>query len=145
VAVVAGLVFASGPLGTALGAAVFGRLVSQERRLRWMGSLAMLTCAILILCLLRPDLPVSLAIFVISGAGGCYQLAANAAFVAAVPNDRRSQAFGLANGGMQVAQGLWFVLAGAAAEVLGPPAAIALSGAIGVAIAAVLSVAWYRR
>jgi predicted MFS family arabinose efflux permease len=145
VAVAAGLVFASGPLGTALGAAVFARLVSQERRLHWMGSLAILTCAVLILCLLRPDLPISLVIFVISGACGCYQLAANAAFVAAVPHDRRSQAFGLANGGMQVAQGLWFVLAGAAAEVLGTSAAIALSGAIGVVIAAMLCVAWYRR
>jgi MFS family permease len=144
-AVAAGFVFASGPLGTALGAAVFGRLVSQKRRLRWMGPLAILTCATLILCLLRPDLPVSLAIFVISGACGCYQLAANAAFVAAVPNDRRSQAFGLANGGMQVSQGLWFVLAGAVAEAVGPTTAIALSGAIGVVIAAVLSVAWHRR
>jgi MFS family permease len=144
-AVAAGLVFASGPLGTALGAAVFGRLVSQERRLRWMGSLAIGTCGTLILCLLRPDLPVSLAIFVISGACGCYQLAANAAFVGAVPNDRRSQAFGLANGGMQVSQGLWFVLAGAIAEAVGPATAIALSGVIGMVIAAVLSVAWYRR
>jgi MFS family permease len=143
-AVAAGLVFASGPLGTALGATAFGRLVSPARRLNVMGSLAVLACGTLVLCIARPDLPVSLAIFVISGACACYQLAANAAFVADVPNSRRSQAFGLANGGMQVGQGLWFVVAGAAAEAANPAVAIALSGAIGAVLAVMLSVAWYR-
>jgi MFS family permease len=143
-AVAAGLVFASGPFGTALGAIAFGRLVHPDVRLRWMGPLAVVACATLALCQLRPDLPISLLIFALSGACASYQLAANAAFVAAVPNERRSQAFGLANGGMQVGQGLWFILAGAVAEALGPSAAIAVSGALGAVLAALLCISWYR-
>jgi hypothetical protein len=48
----------------------------------------------------------SLVITAASGACVSYQLAANAGFVAAVPAGRRGQAFGLANGGMQVTQDL---------------------------------------
>lgn len=144
-AVAAGLVFASGPLGTALGAVVFGRYVSSARRLSLMGSLAVMACGTLVLCVVRPNLAISLLIFVVSGACACYQLAANAAFVANVPDSRRSQAFGLANGGMQVGQGLWFVVAGAAAETLGPSTTIAISGAIGAVLAAILSAGWYTR
>lgn len=143
-AIAAGLVFASGPFGTAVGAAAFGRLVDARRRSRLMGPLAVLACAMLILCALHPNLPVSLLIFAVSGACASYQLAANAAFVAAIPADRRSQAFGLANGGMQVGQGLWFILAGAMAEVIEPAVAIAVSGALGAGLAALLCVSWYR-
>ena len=91
---------------------------------------------------LRLDLAASLAVLVVSGAGASYQLAANAAFVAAVPPERRGQAFGLANGGMQVFQGLWIVLAGAiAAHALAPGTVIAVSGGIGAALAAALALA----
>jgi MFS family permease len=144
-AVAAGLIFAAGPLGTAVGAMLFSRFVRPPRRLRWMGSLAILACALLILIAVRPDLLASLLIFTASGTCACYQLAANAAFVSAVPNDRRSQAFGLANGGMQVGQGLWFLIAGALAELLGAAGAIAVSGAIGAGLAAVLATSWYRK
>jgi len=143
-AIVVGLIFAAGPLGTAVGAVVFGRMVDPPRRLRLMGPLAVAACAALLLCLFRPGLSLSLAIFIASGACAAYQLAANAAFVSAVPNHRRSQAFGLANGGMQVSQGLWFVLAGAAAEAMAPTMVIAVSGGIGAALAASLALSWHR-
>ncbi len=144
-AVVAGLVFAAGPLGTALGAIVFGRVVDPSRRLRWMGPLAVACCATLLFCALHPSLLTSLAIFIASGACAAYQLAANAAFVSAVPNHRRGQAFGLANGGMQVTQGLWFVFAGAVAGALAPAAVIALSGGVGAALAIALTLSWRRQ
>ena len=50
------------------------------------------------------------------------------------------QAFGLANGGMQVAQRPWFVLAGAAASshTMTPATAIAISGGLGAVLAAAL-------
>ena len=50
----------------------------------------------------------------LAGPGLCdsYQVGANAAFVAAVPDDRRSQAFGLAIAGMQLGQGPAMILAG---------------------------------
>jgi hypothetical protein len=72
-------------------------------------------------------------------------MAANTAFVAAVPPDRRGQAFGMANGGMQVFQGLWIAAAGAiAAHALPPGVVIAIGGGIGAALAAVLAVTRHR-
>jgi len=44
-----------------------------------------------------------------------------------VPAERRGQAFGLANGGMQVFQGLWLIVVGALASLLGPGAVIAVA------------------
>lgn len=142
-----GLVFAAMPFGTAVGAVVLGRLVPREARQRSMGPMAMASCGVLLLCTLRPGLVGALLIITVSGACASYQLAANAAFVAAVPPERRGQAFGLANGGMQVTQGLWIVLAGAAASshVITPATAIAASGGLGAILAAALAVMGHRR
>jgi MFS family permease len=141
-----GLVFAAGPLGTALGAVIFGRMAPPAVRQRWMGPMAVAACGVLLLCWLPAGLIAALLIIIASGACASYQLAANAAFVAAVPPERRGQAFGLANGGMQVTQGLWIVLAGAAASsnVITPAVAIAISGGLGAVLAAALATAWQR-
>jgi hypothetical protein len=50
-AVAAGLIFAAGPLGSALGMAVFSRGVDPAARLRWMGPMAVGACLILMACL----------------------------------------------------------------------------------------------
>lgn len=146
VPVVTGLVFAACPFGTALGAVVVGRLIPQARRQRLMGPMAVAACGLLLLCLLRPGLVAALLIIAASGACATYQLAANAAFVAAVPPQRRGQAFGLANGGMQVTQGLWIIAAGAAASssAITPAVAIAISGGLGAVLAAALAAGWRR-
>jgi MFS family permease len=141
-AVTTGLIFAANPLGTTLGAIAFSRLVPAGRRRAWLGPLAVMACGVLLLLAFPLDLAASLAVLAVSGAGASYQLAANAAFVAAVPPERRGQAFGLANGGMQVFQGLWIVLAGAiAAHALAPGTVIAISGGVGAALAAALALA----
>ena len=85
-----------------------------------------------------------LVIFAASTVCSCYQLAANAAFVKAVPPSWRGQAFGLANGGINVGQSAWFAAAGALASVLSPAVVIGLSGLLGTAIAATLAVSWRR-
>ena len=104
-----------------------------------------MACGVLLLLAARLGLGASLAVIAVSGAGASYQLAANAAFVAAVPAERRGQAFGLANGGMQVFQGLWIVLAGAiAAHALAPGTVVAISGGIGAALAVILTLARQR-
>jgi len=138
----AGLVLASGPAGAIVGSAAFSRFVDPARRLRWMGPMAVCSCAVLSLCLLGPPLAASLFIFAAAAAFSAYQLAANAAFVAAVPSSWRGQAFGLANGGMNVGQSAWFIAAGALASVISPAVVIALSGLIGTAVAAMLAIAW---
>jgi len=141
-----GLVFAAGPFGTAVGAIVFGRIVPPAARQRWMGPLAIAACGVLLFCALQPDLAGALLIIAVSGACASYQVAANAAFVRAVPPEHRGQAFGLANGGMQVTQGLWIVLAGAVASshLVTPATAIAISGGLGALLAAALAITWRR-
>jgi MFS family permease len=137
-AVGTGLVFAAIPLGSALGTFVLGRLVSPARRQRLIGPLAVGSCCVLVLCATHPGFAACLAIFVLAGTCAGYQIAANAAFVAAVPTEHRGQAFGLANGGMQVLQGLSFVIAGAIAQDFAPTTVIALLGAFGTCAAATL-------
>jgi MFS family permease len=134
-AVTVGVVLAADALGQTLGAIMFGRFVSPPTRLRFMGPLAVATCGVLILFFLRPSLAVSLLILFASGVCGCYQLAANAAFVTAAPPERRSQAFGLAQGGMSLGQGAVMILAGAAAQHYAPARVIAVCGAVGTVMA----------
>lgn len=139
-----GLVLAAGPLGGVLAAPAFTRLVGPGRRLRWIGPLAVGACAVLLATALQPGLGAALAIFVISGAFGVYQIPANAAFVERVPNARRAQAFGLANAGLIVGQGIMFIVAGAAAGAASPATVIAATGGVGTVLALLLAVRWFR-
>ena len=59
-----------------------------------------------------------------------------------VPNERRAQAFGIANMGVIVGQGAAFVAAGAAAEVVAPAVVIAVGGGIGAIVGVVLTLRW---
>jgi MFS family permease len=139
-----GLILAAEALGASLGAALFSRLVAPRRRLRWMSPLAAGSCAVLVLFALRPSLTWALVILMISGLCDCYQLAANAAFVRAVPDGQRGQAFGIAQGGMSLGQGAAMILAGAAAQQFPPSLVIAASGVLGLAgaVAIALSRRW---
>jgi MFS family permease len=136
------VVLASTVFATTIATPLFTRFVRGRRRLAWMGPLAVLTCATLVLTALRPGLALSLVIFSLSATFGIYQIAANTAFVIRVPNERRAQAFGIANMGVVVGQGAAFVAAGAAAEVITPAAVIAICGGIGAIIAIVLTLRW---
>ncbi|MFC7102674.1 MFS transporter [Nonomuraea rubra] len=78
----------------------------------------------------------------LSGIGGAYQLAANAAFVQYVPAERRAQAFGLVQSGLMAVQGIGILVGGFAAERLGPEPVVALAGIAGVISAAVLALVW---
>lgn len=139
---VTGLLMGAMPTGTVVGAFLFSRYVSPSNRLRSMGWMAMLTCAPLILCAAHPPLPVVLLLWFVSGLGGAYQLAANAAFVQCVPAERRGQAFGLVQSGLLASQGVGILIGGAVADHLGPETVVALTGAAGLAVAAALAVFW---
>jgi MFS family permease len=135
--VAAGLILAAGAFGASVGAVAFGRFVTPPQRLRWMNRLAAMSCGGLILFVFQPPLPLALLVLMVSGLFDCYQLAANAAFVSAVPARQRSQAFGIAQGGMNLGQGAAMVIAGAAAQHYSPSDVVAAIGFLGV-IAAVL-------
>jgi len=85
-----------------------------------------------------------LLLWIVSGIGGAYQLAANAAFVLCVPAERRGQAFGLVQSGLFAVQGVGILLGGAAAERLGPEPVVALAGLGGLVCAALLFPGWAR-
>ena len=143
-AVAAGLLLATSQLGAAITTPLFTKQIGPLTRLRWMGPMAVLTCGILAVTVLRPDLIASMALFALSNSFAMYQIAANTAFVERIPNEKRGQAFGLANAGLVVGQGIAFAVAGAAAEVVPPSTVVALSGGIGALIACGLALRWRR-
>ena len=91
-----------------------------------MGPLAIATCGVLVLFACNRVCP-SLLILFASGLAAAYQIAANAAFVSAAPQEQRSQAFGLAQGGISLGQGVVMILAGAAADHYSPAWVIAVA------------------
>jgi Major Facilitator Superfamily len=143
-AVAAGLLLATSQLGAAISTPLFTRKIGPLTRLAWMGPMAVLTCGILAVTVLRPDLIVSMALFALSNCFAMYQIAANTAFVERIPGSKRGQAFGLATAGLVVGQGVAFAVAGAAAEVVPPSTVVALSGGIGALIACGLALRWRR-
>jgi len=143
-AVAAGLLIATSQLGAGIATPVFTKKIGPLTRLRWMGPMAVLSCAVLVAAIGRPGLAASMALFALSNTFAMYQIAANTAFVERLPNESRAQAFGLANAGLIVGQGVAFTIAGAAAEVVPPSTAIALSGGLGALVACGLAVRWRR-
>jgi hypothetical protein len=120
------------------------RLVDPPQRVRLMGPLAVVTCALLMLCLARPPLAIVLVILAASGACGVYQIAANSTFMTRTPAAQRGQAFGLAMSGIFAGQGIAFVLAGAAAQAISPPVVVAIAGGLGAAAGIALTATWRR-
>jgi MFS family permease len=139
-----GVILAAPALGETVGALVLSRFVAAPTRLRSMGPLAVATSAVLVLFLWRPDLLVSLLVLFTSGLCASYQIAANSAFVSAAPQEQRGQAFGLAQGGMSLGQGIVMILAGAAADHHSPARVIAVCGAVGAVVALVIAIGWAR-
>ena len=143
-AVAAGLLMAASQLGAAVTTPVFTKKIGPLTRLQWMGPMAILTCGILVAALGHLGLAASMALFALSNTFAMYQIAANTAFVERLPNESRAQAFGLANAGLMVGQGIAFAIAGAAAEVVPPSTVIALSGGLGALVACGLALRWRR-
>jgi hypothetical protein len=139
-----GVILAAQCFGETVGMIMFSRFVRPPTRLRWMGPLAVAACAVLVLFWFSPGLGAALLILAASGACGCYQVAANAAFVRAAPQRLRSQAFGLALGGMSLGQGAVMVIAGAGAQRFAPGSIIGIIGAVGAVCASVIAVSWAR-
>lgn len=138
-----GLILATEAFGGVLAAPVFSRLARGTRG-KLMGPFAIAASAVLLICLAEPGLAPSLVIFTMSGVFGIYQIAANTEFVVAVPQGRRSQAFGIANAGLIVGQGAMFIIAGAIAQVVTPPLVIAIIGGAGTLVAIPLMATWRR-
>jgi MFS family permease len=143
--VAASTLMAAPALGAAVGVVALTRLADPGTRQRVTMPLAFGACAILTATALQPGLAGLLLILLASGLCDSYQVGANAAFVAAVPDARRGQAFGLAIGGMQLGQGAVMILAGAVASHAGPWLVISAAGAVGAAASLLIALGRCRR
>lgn len=134
-----GLLLAAQAAGSGVAMVVLTARVRPERRVRLMVPLSLLASLPLLATAADPGLLVTGLLWGLAGAGTAYQLAANVAFVTAVPNALRAQAFGLVGTGLAAGQGIGILAAGALSEVLGPARTVAAFGAAGTAAALALA------
>lgn len=139
-----GLLMAADPVGAGIGAGLLSRLVPPARRPRLIGPLAALAGVPLVLSALAPSLPLVVALWTLSGVLSSHTVLAGALFIRAVPDSHRGQTVGLVSAGLQTAQGLGVLAAGALASLLSPAAAVAVSGAAGTVCAVFVGAAWHR-
>jgi predicted MFS family arabinose efflux permease len=139
---VTGILIACTNVGAVIVAPFFTKRIGPLTRLRWMGPLACCACGTLVLTVLHPGLIGTMVIFAVAGSFAIYQIPANTAFVERIPNESRAQAFGLANAGLVVGQGVAFAVAGAAIEWFPASDVVAASGAIGAVGAIYLTLRW---
>ncbi|AHI00480.1 MFS transporter [Kutzneria albida] len=139
----AGLLLAANPAGTLVGVWLISRLPPWTR-LRLLGPLAVAACLPLVACALRPGIPVTAVLWALSGLASAYHMPARSAFVQAVPDHGRGQAFGLAVTALRTAQGAGVLLVGVAADHFAPSAVLAVAGLCGAAVAASAALAWRR-
>ncbi len=139
-----GLLLAAMPAGTALGAVLLTRFVSERHRRRWIGPLAVITAVPLVLCGFTPGLAVSLALWFLSGAAACYVVQVFAEYARGVPDERRGQAIGLAGSGLLAIQGLGIAGGGVLASLFGTSTAVAMAGVLELVLSLGLAVAWRR-
>lgn len=142
--IVSGLLLAATALGASLGAVLFSRFVDPDRRLRLMSPAAAAGCAVLVLFWSGPGLPATLVILIASGLFDCYQIAAYASFVRAAPARHRSQAFGIAQGGLSLGQGAAMIAAGAFAQHYPASRVIAFGGLLGLIATLLITVSRAR-
>jgi len=142
---VVGLLMAADPLGSVLGAWLFVRFVPAPTRARLVGVLAVGAGIPLVLCLLRPGIPLTLVLWAVSGMlSTAYLLQTQASFVRATPDAGRGRAIGVAASGIIAAQGAAVLVGGLFAEAWDPATAVAVAGGIGALLSLGGAVAWHR-
>jgi MFS family permease len=139
----AGLLLAASPAGAVAGMWLI-TLWPPERRMGLLGPLAVLACAPLIVCFLAPGLLPTVALWAVSGLASAYHLPTSAAFVQAVPDAQRGQAFGVASTALRSSQGIGILLAGLIADQSSPSVALGVMGAAGAVAALAAGTAWRR-
>ncbi|MFD7160954.1 MFS transporter [Kribbella sp. NPDC059898] len=139
----AGFLLAASPAGAVLGMWLITKW-QPEQRLRLLGPLAVLACVPLVFCLDAPGLLVSVALWALSGLASAYHLPTSAAFVQAVPDAQRGQAFGVASTALKSSQGIGILLAGLLADNWSPSVALGTMGAVGTCAALLAGTAWAR-
>jgi MFS family permease len=133
---VAGVLLMAAALGMLTGDLVVGRFVRPDRRERLTPWLAALLGVPMLAFVVTPPAAVAAVLFAVATFGFAYQLGLARRFLAAVPEEFRGQAFGLASTGTMTLQGLAVAAAGALGEFAAPGAVMAAAGCASLAATA---------
>jgi MFS transporter len=140
-----GLLLASDPIGSVLGAWAYSRWVPADLKPRLVGWLAVGSGVPLAFLAMRPDLALSMVLIACGGLLSTpYQMQASAMMTLAVPDSVRGQVSGLNSTALVTVQGVGIMAAGAVAQVVGAATTLGLAALIGVGLAVLGAVAWAR-
>ncbi|MDJ0341214.1 MFS transporter [Streptomyces sp. H10-C2] len=135
----AGFLLACLPVGMLIGNLVVGRFVRPATRERLVATLVAVLGLPLVGFVLNPPWAVCAVLLLITGTGFAYGLGLQRAFLDAVPEAGRGQAFGLLTSGMMTVQGVGPAVFGVVAELASVGAAMALAGLATVCVAGYLT------
>lgn len=140
-----GLILASDPVGSVIGAWVYARWVPSDLKPKLVGWLAVGSGVPLVFLAMQPDLALSMALIAVSGALSTpYQMQASAIMTLAVPDSVRGQVSGLNSTALVTVQGVGIMAAGAVAQLAGAATTLGLAALAGVGLALLGAVAWGR-
>lgn len=140
-----GLLLAANPAGMTVGILILSRFVkSEQTRARWLGPLAVATCAMLLPTFFAPGVAIAFGLWALVGLFSAHDMVTNVEYVNATPDHQRGQLLGLAQASLRGAQGVGVLLTGALAQLFDPARVIALSALVGVVVAALAARAWRR-
>jgi predicted MFS family arabinose efflux permease len=140
-----GLLLASDPVGSVIGAFVFTRWVRASTRPKLIGSLAVLAAVPMLVTFLKPGLIGSMAVFIVCGAIGTAALMqATASLSLAAPDSSRAQTMGLSNTGLTTLMGVSPAIGGLVADQIGAQAAVGVFGVMGIILMTPLAMMWHR-
>ncbi|MFI6596636.1 MFS transporter [Nonomuraea sp. NPDC050536] len=135
----AGALLMAAAAGMLAGDIVVGRVLTPRGRAVAMVPLMVLLAAPYLIFALTPAVALASALACVASFGYGHHLALQERYLAAVPEEARGQAFGLANSGMMTTQGLAAAALGTIAQLSTPGGAIALGGALALATSLVLA------
>ncbi|SDU73081.1 MFS transporter [Jiangella alkaliphila] len=125
-----GLLMAADVAGSVVGAALVTR-VRPPWRDRLTVPLAVAAGLPLVATVAGPPLPVTVALWALSGLLATYMVLAQVTFTEELADEVRGRAIGFASAGLQSAQGVGVLLAGGLAELMPPSVAVAACAAAG--------------
>jgi predicted MFS family arabinose efflux permease len=141
----AGLLLAASGAGYVIGALLLTRILPPRPRSRLLPYAAVVSVAVLAPFVFSPNVTVAACLLVAMGAGASFAAPLNAMFVRRVAPAYRGRAMGVATSGLLAAQGVGFLVAGAAVDArFAPSTVVGLSGIAGTAIV-LASAAYWRQ
>jgi MFS family permease len=140
-AAVSGLLLASAPAGSFVGAAILSR-VRLPDQVQYVLPMAALSCVALFATSIDPPVPVAFALWFVAGAMTAFMITIIASVVQLTRPAHRGRVIGVAFAGFNGACTLAYLLVGWVAEVFDPARAVSLAGAVGLICVAVVRGSW---